>query len=188
MIISGAPFIVPQHEHDVDLAIATVVPLIFLTTLQPDVSGEMQVKQLQYAMRAFAIITGFAALIMAFLQLAGEETVAGTVSGMILLLASALCAVCGMAWPIVVGLGRFSVLLAGLTLSVAVGFGPFIGAIVFYYLDHEKSVIVSVTFYLFCTGMTILILRTIFVFMKISIRMGTPGTGDETKPEEDSRE
>jgi hypothetical protein len=139
-------------------------------------------------MRAFTIITGFAAFIVAFLQLAGEETATGTVSGMVLLLASALCAVCGMAWPLVVGLGRFSVLVAGLTLSVAVGFGPFIGFMIFYYEDHKKSVYVSISFYLFCIVMAALILRTIFAFMKISIRMDPSGAGGEKEPKKDVRE
>src|SRR5215469_9988044 len=105
MVLSGAPFIVPQHEHDVDLAIATIIPLIFLTTLLPDISGDPKGKRFQYIMRGLTIVVGFAALVTAFLQLAGKETTEGTISLMALLLITSIFAICAMAWPIVVGIG-----------------------------------------------------------------------------------
>jgi hypothetical protein len=124
MVLSGAPFLVPQHEHDVDLAIATIIPLIFLTALLPELSDDPRGKQFQYVMRALMIVAGFAALVTAFLQLAGQETTVGTISAMVLLLITSIFAICVMAWPIVVGMGKFSesaifLALMGLTFFTA---------------------------------------------------------------------
>jgi hypothetical protein len=105
MMLSVAPFIVPQHEHDVDLAAATVIPLIFLTTLLPNAPDDPKGKRFQYATRGLTVVAGFAALVTAFLQLAGEETIAGTTAIMVLLLVTSFFAICAMAGPIVTGIG-----------------------------------------------------------------------------------
>jgi O-antigen/teichoic acid export membrane protein len=133
MIISAAPFLVPQHEHDVDWAIATVVPLIFLTALLPEIPDAPDTpdgkgksgREFQYTMRGFTILAGFAALVITFLQLAGEETTRGTISGMILLVVTIIFAICSMAWPIVIGMGQVglttvTVLLLAIVIPIAI--------------------------------------------------------------------
>ena len=98
MNLAGAPFIIADHNHEVDLAIATIVPLIFLTALLPEAPDKEKDKQWQYAAQALTIVFGVPALAVAFLQLAGKQTNRGTELGLILLGATALFAICAMAW------------------------------------------------------------------------------------------
>ncbi len=122
MVLSGAPFIVPQNEHDVDLAVATVIPLIFLTTLLPDISDDR--KRFQYVMRGLTIVAGFSALVTAFLQLAGEGTTAGTISVLSPVLIASVCAIFAMAWPIVVGMGKFAIRMYGISWLLTIVLTP----------------------------------------------------------------
>lgn len=113
MILSGAPFIVKSGEHDVDFVAATVIPLIFLTALlAPDIPDDpklKQLKQLQYVMRGLTIIAGFATMIVAFLQLAGDQTTAGTISVLVLLLITSIFTILAMASSIVASITKFAI-------------------------------------------------------------------------------
>jgi hypothetical protein len=108
MVLSGAPFIIPSHESAVDVAGAAIIPLIFLTALLPDTPDDPKGRRFQSAMRGLTIVVGFTALVIAFLQLAGEETLAGTKTLMFLLLVTSISAICAMAWPIVKGIGKIT--------------------------------------------------------------------------------
>ncbi|MGA2830921.1 MAG: hypothetical protein ABSF03_32955 [Streptosporangiaceae bacterium] len=170
MILASAPLIVPGHEHDVDLAIATVVPLIFLTVLLPEISEGAQAKQFQFAMRGLAITAGFSALVVAFLQLAGKQTTVGTISGMILLLATGIFALISMAWPIIKGVGRFAATMAALVFSLSISFGPFIAAGILYYQDQVKNASNDAWFYGFITLSALAILAIVITVIKLFAR------------------
>jgi len=123
MNLAGAPFIVAEHEHEVDLAIATVIPLIFLTALLAEAPNDDKNKRLQTFAQGFTIVFGATALVVAFLQLAGEQTKTGTALGLALLGATVLSAICAMAWRIVLQIGQMAadILAAALAAIVIVG-------------------------------------------------------------------
>ena len=114
-----------EHQHEVDLAIATIVPLIFLTALLPEAPDDPKNKGQQYFAQGFTIVFGTAALVVAFLQLAGEQTKNGTALGLILLGATVLSAICAMAWRIMLQIG----LIAYDILVVALGIGFLLGVL-----------------------------------------------------------
>ena len=160
MHVTSAPFIVPSHEHDVVFTVATVTPLIFLTVLLPEIPRNLKAKQLQYVTRGFAIIFGFSAMTVSFLQLAGESTKAGTITALGLLGATALSAACGMAWPILVEFTKSSALL----LVSLVGGWLYLGLFILFYFLRVKTTSDKITFWVFVCLSTFVMLTVIIRF------------------------